>query len=445
MLEDFNAIARRIMKGNPGKGEDALVFGRHPQSALMKLDEGVRSGVYRPMYSSFIKRKPRPREIVYPADCERRIVGKWVGERIRPLIESQLTDRSYSGRKGRGPLNAVDRFRQDIYDVSNGYVGKAYIIRIDIRNCFPLADRGKMCERIISLIDSGYKKDDAGRLKELVRLLYLDLGKISPICDEADYELVPREKVIRGRRGTKGSPIGDALFHLGVELLLSDVDWWLSDRDIRFVRYLDDIILVTDRKDYVLSLFPELRARLRRIGFELNDKKFFCQPYQHGVKFLGMHIKYNRVYLDNRTVGKAFAEVKKRNRNVNERSLPLMISSVNSYLALLNKCSGYKVILKLVGAINDRWWEMCYYDNERGCIVAKSGYKMRDLIIRRYGLKGDRYVRLNHRIKNIPSEVDYDENDMLKWLWEDDDELKWLYDPEKGLRDKRWKLKSVKR
>ena len=268
MLGELKITSDELVGKSPGRKIDVLEFGRHPQLYLMEVDKEIEEQTFRPAYSSFIKQNPRPREIVHPKKFGQRVVSGWVGKRIRPLVEGSLTDRSYSGRRGCGPLNAVERFREDMYEVSNGYTGKAWIIRTDIRNCFPSADREKICKRILELIERGYKKDDKERLEELVRILYLDLGdEIEPECDESDYDDVPEEKKIRGRKGFKGAPIGDVLFHLGVEALLADVDRWLDDRGVRFVRYLDDIIMVTDRKDYALSLFPELRRRLNLLGF----------------------------------------------------------------------------------------------------------------------------------------------------------------------------------
>ena len=99
-------------------------------------------------------------------------------------------------------------------------------------------------------------------------------------------------------------------------------------------------------KEMALAAIPGLRKVLWRLGITLHPKKFYCQPYQHGVEFLGYHIIPGRIHLKKRTIAHAMAVAKSK-----ERGVANFIDAINSYLGMIKATSDIKEGVKLLDSI----------------------------------------------------------------------------------------------
>jgi len=136
----------------------------------------------------------------------------------------------------------------------------------------------------------------------------------------------------------------------------SEIDLFVAENmSPYFVRYVDDTTIVTDNKELVLSKIPELRERLASIGITLHPKKFYCQPYQHGVEFLGYHILPGRVHLKNKVINRAFRVAKSRQRGAQN-----FVDSINSYLGMIKATSDIDKARELLDLINRKNIEKDY-------------------------------------------------------------------------------------
>lgn len=119
-------------------------------------------------------------------------------------------------------------------------------------------------------------------------------------------------------------------------------------------RYVDDMVLISDRKQTLLDAVPMIREFLKRsAGVTLHPNKFYLQHYTKGVKFIGAVIKRGRTYISNRTVNNAFGTIRKFNRR--KASAEDMVASVNSYLGLMRHHATYNVRKRLTKAIAPEW------------------------------------------------------------------------------------------
>ena len=58
---------------------------------------------------------------------------------------------------------------------------------------------------------------------------------------------------------------------------LSDIDWWfINDIEPHYVRFVDDIVIVTSNKQEVLKAISILRQKLRDVNVQMHPKKFYC-------------------------------------------------------------------------------------------------------------------------------------------------------------------------
>ena len=91
-------------------------------------------------------------------------------------------------------------------------------------------------------------------------------------------------KKIRGiHQGSGISPILSNVY-------LMDFDRWLSEKDIFFIRYSDDMLLLGKDKDSMMLLLRKIKMKLQCYGLEINENKQILTDIDSGVDFLGYHL-----------------------------------------------------------------------------------------------------------------------------------------------------------
>jgi hypothetical protein len=121
-------------------------------------------------------------------------------------------------------------------------------------------------------------------------------------------------------------------------------------------RYVDDIVIVHQNKEYLKSVIPTIRKYLKEELFlELHPKKIYLQNYKIGVRFLGVFIKPYRIYIRNQTKGNFLNKIKYWNQMIKETAETFtdewqgkFLSSLNSYLGLIGTFNTYKLRHKIL-------------------------------------------------------------------------------------------------
>ena len=117
----------------------------------------------------------------------------------------------------------------------------------------------------------------------------------------------------------------------------------------------------------------------------LNEKKFYDQPANHGVEFLGSHIKNNRLHLNNRTYKRAVERIKELNKEP-FMDIDVMMGSFNSYSGLLKNRTDYERLLALKEELKAEWWNYLDWDTRRKCLIYKFEYTVKSRLNRKYCL-----------------------------------------------------------
>ena len=92
---------------------------------------------------------------------------------------------------------------------------------------------------------------------------------------------------------------------------LADLDNFLyNQKDIRYVRFVDDIVIIGKDKQKTLRLMNPIRSIITENLCKINEKKFYFQHYSKGFEFLGSHIKYKRIYLNNKTMYRMLCKIR---------------------------------------------------------------------------------------------------------------------------------------
>ena len=175
-------------RANKRLSRDNSYFEIHWERDLVRLCEDINARDLVPLLYSFIRLYPCPRE-VNACQMPTKILQDFFDVRVRPLVESKLTDRTFNNRKGFGPEVAVNGLLADIYEMSEGFTKDCWVIGRDIQAYFPSALLSRAYENHRELIEAGYPEG-----KERDDLLYILLRTVYAYPQDNAHLASPREK-----------------------------------------------------------------------------------------------------------------------------------------------------------------------------------------------------------------------------------------------------------
>lgn len=385
---------------NKRRGHDSLVYENHIISLTVKgmyarLDKTLR---IKHNYA-FLTSLPKWREIM-ATEFEGRKVDHEICDLIIPLADMVLSPYTYNNRIGKGSLKAINQLMENIFEVTKGYTQPARIIKLDFKGYFPNAlwDYAEKC--LCDIVDK-FNIENEDYLKWLIMIaIHCNPAKHCELKTPRQlwYEHIPDEKSILKKPEGIGAAIGRLIWQTAMGLYINDIIWWLTDDcGIKTVCFVDDIVMVVPEHlhEYALSQIPVLRQKLLDRNVRLNEKKFYDQPTNHGVEFLGSHLKNNRIHLNNRTYKRAIQRIQDLNKEP-YKDIDAMVQSFNSYAGLLKTRTDYKRLLVLKGMFDEGWWKFLKWDYGKKCITYREGYTIKERLNRKYYLN----IKFKRRNKN---------------------------------------------
>lgn len=122
---------------------------------------------------------------------------------------------------------------------------------------------------------------------------------------------------------------GCAVASFLADAVLYPIDKEISDMDVYYVRYSDDLLVVGRCYD---EAFQILKAMLKSMEMTLNPKKVETVCKDKWVKFLGFNIKGSQITLSKQRVKSFQKEIEARTIKQRKISMEKAINQVNSYL-----------------------------------------------------------------------------------------------------------------
>ncbi|MCR5071956.1 MAG: hypothetical protein K6A62_08530 [Bacteroidales bacterium] len=358
--------AYKASRKHNSRSEDMVAFEVDKYVNLRRLRDKINARSYFPLhnYSFMHRRSFKPRE-VFAAEPELKVMMTFALQCITPLVEAHLSPRTFNNRVGMGTHLAVNTLIQDIYEVSCGYTKPCHIIKIDYKGYFPNMDRDHAWKLVYGIVrDEYHRPNKQDVIYCLMVACYCDPCRSvrkSPAWEWADY---PAYKSIYTRPPGVGGMIGFTFWQMIACLYPIEIARFVAENiSEHFVIFVDDTVIITDDKEAALAQLPAVRRKGAEIGITLHPRKFYCQPYEHGVEFLGYYILPDRVHLKRRIVQRAFEVVRSR-----ERGLRNYVDSINSYLGMIKSTSDLRLAKDLLDAVPRHGVEKDY-DNYKLKIV----------------------------------------------------------------------------
>lgn len=195
-----------------------------------------------------------------------RIVQKTLTKNILiPSLVPYVIYDNYASLKNRGTQFARDRLECHLkkYIYHNGING--YILLIDIKKYFGSIDH----DILKSLIYHRISKES----KDIIDLIYYIIDTSSD--------------------SNKGLNLGSEAPQILAVYYLNPLDTFIKivKRVKYYGRYMDDIFIISESKEELLSLLTEIENKLSELKLEINKKKTHIVKLSHGFTYL--QVKYN--------------------------------------------------------------------------------------------------------------------------------------------------------
>jgi len=321
------------------------------------LCDDLLNRTYRPLPSKcFIVDYPKKREI-FAAIFRDRIVHHLYFKYTQELFGRTFIQDSYSCIKGRGTHYGIQRVTDFCRRESRNWQRPCYAMHLDIRGYFMHIVRQKLLDISVGTLkkmsthriskDSPTTWQDVLDIDFLIWLteiiVMLDPTKNCIIVGElSDWiGLDPAKSMLHLSKGL-GLPIGNLTSQLFSNVYLNVFDQFMK-RVMKchyYGRYVDDAIIISSDKEWLMSLVPDVQKFLKEeLGLDLHMGKLTVSEVHKGIEFLGSYIKPWRVYVSRRTLERAI----KKMALLDFTNPQKVLRSVNSYLGIFQHASSYRL------------------------------------------------------------------------------------------------------
>jgi hypothetical protein len=335
-------LAEQDVRAGSRYDKEELVFWREYEDNLHSTADSIRSLNFPPdRYRSFYVYEPKLRKIIC-SDYTTKVIQRAVYNVLNPLVCKGFINDTYSCVKDRGQLAAMLRLSEWVNHVSESGQ-KWYYLKMDVEKFFYRIDH----EILMKII--GKKVGD----KKTVRIMEhyiceaskpfgLPLGVKNPMD-------IPESEML----WDVGITIGGGLSHMHGNMYLDPMDQ-LAKRGMGihyYIRYMDDVIILSDNKEdlhrykneFTNFLGDELKLRL--------NSKTAIRPVSQGMEFVGFQIHPGYVRLRKGTslrMKRHLKDIQERYRNY-EITFERANQTVQSYIALMDKCDCGALKEKILG------------------------------------------------------------------------------------------------
>ena len=301
-------IAWKEFRRGKRQKKDVQEFEFNLEENLFSLHESLLSKTYYPeSYQSFYVQDPKLRHI-HKATVRDRVLHQALFRILYTIFDRQFIYDSYSCRLGKGVHRAVNRLNDFLRKESYHYSKPIFVLKCDIRKFFDSIDQ----QTLLNLIKQ--RVVDPNTIWLVEKIIY-------------SFEKLPDQ----------GLPLGNVTSQLFANIYLNELDQFVKHklRVKYYLRYCDDFAIVSDGKDYLVSLIPQINNFLNiNLRLDLHPKKITLRKFSWGVDFLGYVILPHHILLRTKTKGRILSRLGRG--EINEKSLP-------SYLGIIGHCQGFKI------------------------------------------------------------------------------------------------------
>ena len=311
---------------------EVKMIDKNPDFYLKQIQEMLINETYEvsPYTVSIINDKGKDRELRKLPYYPDRIIQWAIMLQIEKIFMDVFISSTCASLAGRGIHTASKKIRRYLKEDPEG---TRYCYKIDVKHFYPSINHAM--------------------LKKLLRKKFKDT-KLLRLLD----------KIIDSSGGEVGIPIGSYLSQYLANFYLAYFDHWIKEElGVKYyVRYMDDIVIPHNSKEYLHALHFKIREYLgSNLQLSIKDNWQVFPTAVRGIDFVGYRHFYG-YHLLRKTTYKRFRKKMLKIRRKQEKKKPVNRkdwSSFNSYKGWLLWCNSYNLIRRYLEPI--RVWVGIYY------------------------------------------------------------------------------------
>lgn len=268
-LENLFLAWQEFIKGKK-KRRDVQEFAFNLFDNIILLHQELANQTYRHGgYQAFRINDPKQRNI-HKASVRDRLLHHAIYRKLYPFFDKTFIADSYSCQINKGTHKAIERFRQMSYKTSHNNTKTCWILKCDIKKFFATIDHAILLEILQEYIPDKYI---FGLLREVIESFETATGK--------------------------GLPLGNLTSQLLVNIYMNRFDQFVKHtlKAKYYIRYADDFVFLSDDKDCLNAILPQVKKILVRKFKTLSaSPENFYKKLASGVDYLGwVHFPHHRV------------------------------------------------------------------------------------------------------------------------------------------------------
>jgi len=303
--ENLKSAYEEISKNSSGLDDVSFEeFSKDLTKNLKSIIKRVNEGLYSPEPLKKIEiAKPdtdKNRPIAISA-IKDKILQRVLYENLNPYFDKQFSDTSYAYRPEKSTLKAINKVSHFINQKN------LTILKTDIENYFETIDHNIL----LKILDREIKD------KSLIRLisLFIQVGGFK----EQNYD-----------EHLSGVYQGDILSPLLSNIYLNEMDSYLAQKSINFVRYADDFVLLFKGKNEAYKELKNLKKFLKTLKLKLGYEKTKVCHISDGFTFLGIEFQGRNREVQEERLQKSLTKLE--NFSKNKLGFKKYIEEINFYL-----------------------------------------------------------------------------------------------------------------
>lgn len=266
-LQKLTTAWQKVRKNKPAAGADHITceqFEANQREELKQLNLDLKEHKYLPVpvKKIILYKREKAREIALYSMRDK-VVQQSVASELSKLYDPYFVQGTFAYRSGKSALQAIDLVAEQMQSGKWNVLLKLDITKFFDRIQWPILQ---------SIIQKRIREDD------VIQLIQKDVQNVSL---EDSGEL--KDKSLGIYQGSGISPVLSNIY-------LMEFDRWLSEKDIFYIRYSDDMLLLGKNRDSMLILLKKIKMKLQCYGLEINENKQILADINTGVNFLGYHI-----------------------------------------------------------------------------------------------------------------------------------------------------------
>jgi len=209
-----------------------------------------------------------------------KVVQHAIKRLIEPAFENIFLDVSYAYREGKGALKAISRVKHILQKDNN-----SWLISLDIDDFFDSIPHDLLFKKLKTIVADP-------KLLTLIELC-VKMGKVGGL---------------QWQDANKGVPQGAILSPLLANLYLHELDVWMVQKKLGYVRYADDFIILCSVQNQAESALKKTLNLIKTLQVKVNEG-YKIAPINEGFDFLGIQFKGGQISLSEKKKGRLIEKI----------------------------------------------------------------------------------------------------------------------------------------